>query len=169
MHSRILFVHAYNWDDYVARELRGDNRIPNNLIVEHHVASKPFAEAHRDIEILQKIWDERMFAHFSFVIIINVIIETNMETNWNQYFFDFIQTHLDKHWDWKLLSSNPNITMDIVEANPNKPWNWQWLSENPNITWDIVEANPNKPWSWNGLSKNPNITIDIVEANPNKP
>ena len=75
-----------------------------------------------------------------------------METNWNQYFFDFIQTHLDKHWDWKLLSSNPNITMDIVEANPNKPWNWQWLSENPNITWDIVLIYHDIPWNWDAFS-----------------
>ena len=26
-----------------------------------------------------------------------------------------------------LLSSNPNITLDIVLANPDKPWNWYWL------------------------------------------
>lgn len=25
-------------------------------------------------------------------------------------------------WDWKALSSNPNITWIIVEANPDKPW-----------------------------------------------
>ena len=51
--------HAYDWDDFVARELRSDQNIPNNLIVEHHVASKPFAEAHRDRESLttpKKIW-----------------------------------------------------------------------------------------------------------------
>ena len=53
-----------------------------------------------------------------------------METNWNQYFFNFVNANQDKHWDWYHLSQNPNITMDIVEANPDKPWDWKSLSRN---------------------------------------
>ena len=78
-----------------------------------------------------------------------------METNWNKYFFKFINKYSDKSWDWYWLSENPNITWDIVEANPN-------------ITMDIVEANLDKPWSWRRLSSNPNITWDIIEANLDK-
>ena len=91
-----------------------------------------------------------------------------METNWNKYFFKFIEKNSDKPWDWDWLSGNPNITWEIVTMNPDKPWDWKELSKNPKITMDIVEANPDKPWSWYCLSRNPNITWDIVEANPTK-
>jgi len=91
--------HAYNWDDYVARELRGDNRIPNNLIVEHHVASKPFAEAHRDIEILQKIWDERNFVHFSFVIVRDPMLQLPSLYSWcSRAKFNGLKFMLPKLW-----------------------------------------------------------------------
>ena len=53
-----------------------------------------------------------------------------MNTNWNQYFFNFIVKHSDKPWDWKWLSGNSNITIDFVEANSDKPWDWTWLSRN---------------------------------------
>ena len=116
-----------------------------------------------------------------------------METNWNKYWFKFIanntdkpwnwrglsqnlnitmeivQQYPDKPWDWYGLSENPNITWEIVRANHDKPWNWEHLSINPNITWEIVKANPDKSWSWNGLSINPNITMEIVQQNPDKP
>ena len=77
-----------------------------------------------------------------------------MNTNWNQYFFNFIVKHSDKPWDWKWLSGNSNITWEIVQQNPDKPWDWYGLSINPNITMDNVEANPNKPWDWTWLSRN---------------
>ena len=53
-----------------------------------------------------------------------------METNWDQFYFRFIENHSDKPWNWFRLSENPNITWEIVEANPDKPWNWYWLSRN---------------------------------------
>ena len=84
-------------------------------------------------------------------------------------FFQFVLENPDKPWDWKCLSKNPKITMEIVAANPEKPWNWYWLSSNPNITWEFVAANPEKPWDWGWLSRNPNITWEIVAANPDKP
>ena len=43
---------------------------------------------------------------------------------------------------------NQNITSDIVEKHINKPWDWQMLSNNPNITSDIVEEHNDKPWNW---------------------
>ena len=94
--------------------------------------------------------------------------------------------------DWKVLSSNRNITWDIIEANPNKPWDWSVLSYNPNITCDIIQANLDKPWNWTVLSwdKSPQenlidikaVTVtgttqktdaamfrDFMQANPDKP
>ena len=84
-------------------------------------------------------------------------------------FIDFFEKNIDKEWNWKELSINPNITIDIIERYPNKPWNWYWLSQNPNINIDIVERYTNKEWDWYWLSSNPNITMDIVERYPKKP
>ena len=92
-----------------------------------------------------------------------------METNWNQYYFKFIERKSNQILNWFNISKHPNITWDIVEANPDKPWCWSGLSENPNITMKNVQENPDKPWNWYGLSKNPNITLDFVNANPDKP
>ena len=78
-----------------------------------------------------------------------------MESNWNNYYFlNFIISQPDKPWDWRYLSSNPNITMDIVMANPDKPWNWYRLSIYSNLSMDFVMANPSKPWDWLYLSLN---------------
>ena len=36
-------------------------------------------------------------------------------------------------WDWKYISSNPNITWDIVKNNLNYPWRWDYISQNSNL------------------------------------
>ena len=61
----------------------------------------------------------------------------------------------DKPWNWKELSRNPNITLEIVEANPDKPWNWYYFSGNPNVTIDFIKKCPDKSWNWWMLSSNP--------------
>ena len=75
-----------------------------------------------------------------------------MNKNWNYYYFNFILANPDKPWNWRQLSRNPNITMEIVSANPDKPWNWYWLSRNPNTTMEIGGVFSDKPWDWNELS-----------------
>ncbi len=77
-----------------------------------------------------------------------------VECEWTEKFWKFIEDNLDKFWDWNSLSANPNITFDIVLAHPDKPWNWYGLSQNPNITFDNVLAYPDKPWSFVNLSYN---------------
>jgi len=37
---------------------------------------------------------------------------------YSKYYFNFIKNNPDKPWEWKRLSENPNITMDIVRDNP---------------------------------------------------
>ncbi len=44
--------------------------------------------------------------------------------------------------------------MDDIKANPDKPWNWKAISQNPNITMEIINANPDKPWRWDCISDN---------------
>ena len=48
---------------------------------------------------------------------------------------------LDKPWDWRYISKNPNITMEIIEKYPDKPWNWNG-GMNSNITTEIIEKYP---------------------------
>ena len=60
-----------------------------------------------------------------------------------------VQNHLwllikkfpEKNWDWRDISRNPNITMEIITDNPDKPWDWYYVSENPNITMEIITGN----------------------------
>lgn len=55
--------------------------------------------------------------------------------------------------DWKLLSKNPNVSMDIIE-NKNYPWCYKNLSANINLTWQFVIKNINKNWNWQLMSCN---------------
>ena len=57
-------------------------------------------------------------------------------------------------WDWKCLSTNPNITFENVLDHPEKEWNWSWLSANPNITFEDVLNHPDKSWDWVRLTQN---------------
>ncbi len=49
----------------------------------------------------------------------------------------------------------------IVEKYPNKPWDWRGISWNPNITMEVIEKYPDKPWKWYGISRNSNITMEM--------
>ena len=92
-----------------------------------------------------------------------------LEHEWIEKFWKFIEDNLENPWNWGCLSMNPNITFDIVLAHPDKSWDWDSLSRHPNITFDIVIAHPDKPWNWYWLSSNSNITFDIVLVHPDKP
>ena len=96
------------------------------------------------------------------------VFREQVEDEWKEKYWKFIENNIDKSWNWGLLSSNPNITFDIVLDYPNKPWDWRQLSRNQNITFDMIQSHPEKPWNWGWLSSNPNITFDIVLAHPNK-
>ena len=43
-----------------------------------------------------------------------------------------------------MLSYNRIITFDIVEKHIEKPWDWQMLSNNPNITFDFIKKYKHK-------------------------
>ena len=55
------------------------------------------------------------------------VFRKQVECEWTEKFWKFIEDNLDKSWDWRCLSANPNITFDIVLAHPDKPWNWYWF------------------------------------------
>jgi len=87
-------------------------------------------------------------------------------------------------WDWKSLSYNPCITMDIIKSMPDKPWVKSYFSKNhsiklyelnrlnlydvsghPYLTFDIVRKNLNGFYDMFFLSKNPIITEDFLLKN----
>jgi len=80
-----------------------------------------------------------------------------------------IQAHLDKPWNWELISKSKNITWKIVQTNPSLPWDWKALSSNPNITWEIIRDNLDKDWDWEEISYRPIITWAVIQAHPNMP
>jgi len=68
----------------------------------------------------------------------------------------FIFSHPDMPWDWRGISVNHTITMEMIEAHPDKPWDWYWISDNPNLTIEFIEKNIHKPWNYYyGISDNP--------------
>ena len=77
-----------------------------------------------------------------------------VEREWTLKYWSFIQENPGKPWNWRSISSNPNITWDIIKENPDKPWDYCGLSKNPNITMDIIKDNPGKPWDWERISSN---------------
>ena len=66
----------------------------------------------------------------------------------------FAQRHMP--WDWRWLSSNPNILPQCICNYINMPWIWCYVSRNPNLTTDFIETHPNLPWN-----------ADVIHANSN--
>ena len=38
-----------------------------------------------------------------------------------------------------VISTHPNITMEIIEKNIDKEWNWFYMSLNPNLTLQFID------------------------------
>ena len=83
--------------------------------------------------------------------------------------FDIFKNNLldksDEKTIGRLITLNPNITLDDVLANPDIDWDMQVLQSHPNITFDMVGKYPFTNISMEYLSRNPNITDEIVLAN----
>ena len=84
-----------------------------------------------------------------------------------------IREHADK-WDWKKLSENKAITMDIIKATHDLPWDQILMTRNPNITWDFIINHieygnwKKSDWCWESISKK-HVTMDIVKSRPDLP
>ena len=51
-----------------------------------------------------------------------------VEHEWKEKFWKFVEDNLEQPWDWRGLSANPNITFDIVLSHTEQPWSWKGLS-----------------------------------------
>lgn len=79
-----------------------------------------------------------------------------------------IKDYIFYPWDWKGVSSNPNLTLDFVLAHPEKGWSWLDISSNQNIKLKDIIEHMDLPWYWPDVSKNPNITMQFVLENIDK-
>lgn len=95
--------------------------------------------------------------------------------------------------NWRNLSKHPAVTMEWVSAHPELPWSWRLLSFNPNLTleflleqsansdvfdWAVVSCHKNitpemmlatkaqLPWAWVHVASNPNLTIEFITQHP---
>ena len=59
------------------------------------------------------------------------IFRKQIEHEWTEKFWKFVEDNPDKPWAWSCLSRNPNITFDMVLTHHELPWNWSGLSANP--------------------------------------
>ena len=78
-----------------------------------------------------------------------------------------MNTYFPCPWNWKSMSENPNLTINMIKDNRDKPWDWKSITANPNITMDIIINNPDEPWDLESIWENPNITMDMIENNLN--
>jgi hypothetical protein len=76
---------------------------------------------------------------------------------WRHHIFGTSNT-----WDFKKLSSNPNIPFEVIKELPFL-WNYTLLSENTVITPQIIRDNPDIPWNYNYLMRNPNFKYDDLK------
>jgi hypothetical protein len=77
---------------------------------------------------------------------------------------DTIIKHRHFPWDWKKVSQNPTVSLDIIMANLTLPWKWKWLTRHPNITIAMIESTP-APWLRDEIVYNPNVSFDYIIAN----
>ena len=71
--------------------------------------------------------------------------------------------------NWKKLSKNPNIALDLITKYIDKKWDWRELSNKPCVTTDFIDAHLDKPWDWKEISNNPNLTMKFINSHPKKP
>ena len=83
--------------------------------------------------------------------------------------FEFVLKHIDKNFDWRILSANPVIKLHHIENTLYLPWRWDGISYNPNLTIDFIKKYKNKNWCWRSISYNPGITMKDIENNLNFP
>ena len=69
--------------------------------------------------------------------------------------YNFINKHINKNWNWNLISQNINI-LDSDKINYN------FFSFNKNLTEELIKNNLNKNWNILGLILNEHISISFL-------
>jgi hypothetical protein len=100
----------------------------------------------------------------------------NMDKPWSWYRLSIvvpiknIVARIDWYpWNWRYVSANPTLTIDVVLMYPYIDWDWYEISRNPNITMETIKKHRNLPWRWSAVYENPNLTMKFIRDNSNFP
>lgn len=63
----------------------------------------------------------------------------------------------DNNWNWKVLSTDEDITPEFIEQFHARSWDWGKLSDHPNITIDLVVKHWMQRWDEDKLRCHPKI------------
>ena len=58
-------------------------------------------------------------------------LDKYIQSKWEVHYWNFLMKYENKiNWNWKCISQNPNITMEMIEKYIDKPWSWVGISQN---------------------------------------
>jgi hypothetical protein len=69
----------------------------------------------------------------------------------------------DINWQWDDVSNNSNIDLDFIKKHLDKDWNWSILSSHEAITMDDIRSNPDMNWINRRVPYNPNIDLEFIK------
>jgi hypothetical protein len=102
----------------------------------------------------------------------NTLLILPWNKNWMVYRYpELIDIYPDFDYDYEILSSSPNITIEFLKTHDDiiKKLNWESITSSSGITWENISETPKLPWERGSITYNPNITWKIVKNNPNIP
>jgi hypothetical protein len=102
-----------------------------------------------------------------------------------------IIAHPDEEWDFTVLSTNPNITIEFMDSTPQFPWeyesycanlnftsrdfnhpkfkcNWSMLSRNQGIQLRNITHHHELPWDFDAISMRTDLTMEFIELHITK-
>lgn len=83
------------------------------------------------------------------------------------YSLKFIKEHIEKPWNWELLSNHPELNNEFVKEYKNKNWNWAIVTARdffePSV--DILQyiINLGKTINWEKISLNSKLSLEVIE------
>ena len=104
----------------------------------------------------------------------NIFSNKNWKWNWRSISknelltVEMLEKFHDKDWDWSNISCNFKLTIEMLEKFPEKDWCWKSISSNEALTIEMLEKFPDKNWNWTYISFNRELTIEMLEKFPDK-
>jgi hypothetical protein len=93
----------------------------------------------------------------------NVLDWSELSRNPNITFEVFME-HREYRWDYKMMATNRNVTMDHILHHPNIADDWciENAIKNPNVTLDDILRQDHVKWSYKDYLMNPNVCLERV-------
>lgn len=165
----------WDWDYLICEEFITYQRI-NKYSLPVDLSNYVYNKRHKDGRELLKIINENPNTFWDYnelsCIMNEDIIRSNIGLPWNykhmssnpniswKFIDEFSQPWI--RWDKCKLSSRSDITLDILIEKGENYWSMKELSSNPVIRIDILYILSDWGWDTNGLSQNPNIDWSFV-------